>query len=179
MPTPPVWDMTTVEHPHLLPVIQFLSALSKESPRGKVLIASGFIEQQLRDVLAAFMTESADVESLLDGANAPLGTFSARVAACYALALITDDERHDLNLIRRIRNEFAHQTEISFESPAVRDRCKSLRMKAPDYIQPDGREVKMDTKGEFETSAVAIIMNLINRPHYVGLQRRTTQAWPY
>jgi len=45
----------------------FIAELSRESDRGKVLIATGYVEQQLRNVLAAFMVDGVDAASLLDG----------------------------------------------------------------------------------------------------------------
>ncbi|OOG87040.1 hypothetical protein B0E41_04845 [Hydrogenophaga sp. A37] len=45
---------------------------------------------------------------LIDGFNAPLGTFSSRIKAAYAMGLITKDQFIDLERLRKIRNEFAH-----------------------------------------------------------------------
>jgi mannitol operon repressor len=179
MPIEPTWPLDEIPPPHLRDAVMLVAELSKESDRGKVLIAAGYVEQQLRDVLAAFMVDVADTASLLDGGSAPLSTFSARISACYALGLITDDENHDLGLIRRIRNEFAHRTLVSFDTPAIRDRCAILRMRAPDYESERMGKVVVSAAGQFQTSAVAIIMNLVNRPHYVGLERRTRKSWPY
>jgi mannitol operon repressor len=179
MPVEPSWPLTGFPPEHLRDAMMFVAELSRESVRGKVLIATGFIEHQLRNVLAAFLVEGTDAARLLDGPNAPLGSFSARICACHALGLITDDENHDLELIRKIRNEFAHKTQVSFDLPNVRDRCTALRLRAPDYESPEKGKVIVSPSGQFQTSAVAIIMNLINRPHYIAVQKRQTQAWPY
>jgi hypothetical protein len=80
----------------------YMELLNKESDRGAVLISTGFLEQQLRDILAAFMCEGTSAP-LLDGANAPLGRFSSRISACHALGLITANEHNDLNILRRVR----------------------------------------------------------------------------
>lgn len=37
-----------------------------------------------------------------------MGTFASRVDIAYALSVITKQDRTDLNIIRRIRNTFAH-----------------------------------------------------------------------
>jgi hypothetical protein len=87
------------------------AAMTRDS---KVLVSTGFLEEQLRQVLLAFMLENRNTVELLDGANAPLGTFSARIAACSAFGLISDVETHDLTLIRRIRNDFAHDIHTTF-----------------------------------------------------------------
>jgi mannitol operon repressor len=157
----------------------YLEIIKRESPRGMVLVSCGFLEQQLRDVLAASMRDGSHVGDLLDGASAPLGTFSARIAATYALGLITENEHHDLTLLRRIRNDFAHDIATTFETQSVIDRCKKLRMKAHDYVQAEGGDVKVGAPGQFQTAAVSLIMNLTNRPHYVRERRATTFDWPY
>jgi DNA-binding MltR family transcriptional regulator len=47
-------------------------------------------------------------KDLLFGFNAPLGTFSARTKAAYVMGLIERKEYEEINIIRKIRNEFGH-----------------------------------------------------------------------
>lgn len=160
------------KNPHLADFYPYLEELNKESDRGKVLISTGFMEEQLRLVLASYLMTSAAAEELLNGANAPLGSFSARIAACFSLGLISDDEHHDLSVIRKIRNDFAHRIKTSFKTQSVIDRCSTLRLKAhdtPDHPVPP--------VGQFTTAAVSVILRLVNRPHYVSLERRTYRNW--
>jgi mannitol operon repressor len=167
------------EYPHLATFWPYLELLQKESDRGKVLISTGFMEEQLKDVLLAFMLRGKASNDLLTSANAPLGTFSSRIAACYALGLVSENEHHDLTLVRRIRNDFAHDIHTTFDTPSVVDRCKLLRHKAHDYTSEKMGEVVVPPAGQFTTAAVGLIMNLTNRPHYVGKHRRTYGNWPY
>jgi mannitol operon repressor len=155
-------------------VLAVPSNAAPRSERGQVLISTGFIEEQLKDVLLAFMIDNPQCGELVEGGSAPLGTFSARIEACYALGLISEDEHNDLTLIRRIRNEFAHHIETSLDTPSVVSRCTQLRMKAEDY-----GDVKVGPSGQFQTASVAVITNLINRPHYVSQERRATKTWPF
>lgn len=111
--------------------------------------------------------------------NAPLATFSSRITACCALALITEVEHHDLNQLRRIRNDFAHDVGTTFATQSVIDRCKNLKVKARDYESEKLGPVKVPPFGQFQTAAVALIMNLTNRAHYVGQQRRVETPWPH
>jgi hypothetical protein len=175
----PIHPDLRAKYPNLARFWPYLDLLQKESPRGKVLISTGFIEQQLKEVLLSFTLRVPQAEELLEGGNAPLGTFSARISACYALGLIKDAEHHDLTIIRRIRNDFAHDIHTTFETPSVIDRCRELNMKAPDYTSEEMGEVKVGPQGQFESAAVALIMNLINRPHYVGQKRCVAHSWPY
>jgi mannitol operon repressor len=161
-------------HPHLKEFIPWLDLLNKESERGQVLISSGFMEQQLKDILQAFLIANSGADTLFEGANAPLGTFSSRIAACFALGLISDDEHHDLSLIRKIRNDFAHNVHTNFETPSVASRCGELHARVKDT--PD---VIVKPRGQFVTAASNLILNLVNRAHYVSKKRRAHEAWPY
>jgi mannitol operon repressor len=95
------------------------------------------------------------------------------------LGLISENEHHDLNQLRRIRNAFAHDIHTTFDTQSVKDRCTTLEMKAHDYDSAELGEVRVPPRAQCSTSAVALIMNLANRPHYVAKQRRAPQAWPY
>ena len=65
------------KNPHLKDFAPYMELLRKESPRGQVLISTGFIEEQLKQVLLAFLRESPRPVRLVEGGNAPLGTLSA------------------------------------------------------------------------------------------------------
>lgn len=162
-------------HPHLTEFIELLSALNKESERGVVLITASFIDQLLGRIIRAFLIESTASDALLEGFNAPLGSYSARIAAARALGLLSEVEHAEAERLRKIRNIFAHRVHVSFSDQQIRDLCANLAMAAKPY-----GEVTVDARGAFTTSATALIMHLTNRPHYVGLQRRSaTIEWPY
>ena len=57
----------------------------------------------------------------------PLGSFSARIDLAYALGLIGKKAARDLHLIRKIRNDFAHDPKtIMFDDDRVAKRCSEL-----------------------------------------------------
>ena len=157
---------------HMKDFMPFMIRLAKESDRGAVLICTGYLEKVLKDILTAYSIEGSSSEALFQ--NGGLATFSARAAACHALGLISDDEFHDIQLIRKIRNHLAHEMNSTFEDPQVVDRCKLLRLKAHDY-----EGVTVGTTGQFQTAAVGILNRLINRAHYVGLKRSTYGDWQH
>jgi hypothetical protein len=68
-----------------------------------------------------------DGAGALFGPNGPLGNFSNKIAFGYSLGLYEVRTRHDLNLIRRIRNGFAHcQLPLRFDISAVKGVCDHL-----------------------------------------------------
>jgi mannitol operon repressor len=163
-----------VTHPHLKDFRTFLPELNNESDRGMSLIATSFIDEQLKRTLSAFLIEGADSEMLLKGFNAPLGTFSARIAATAAMGLISAKEAREIHCLRKIRNLFAHHVHVSFDDQNIRDLCSNLEMAAEDY-----GDVVVGARGRFSTSAVSVIMSLTNRPHYVARARLRYTGWEY
>lgn len=180
---PPIPDELKKTHPHLEPAFwPYLCTLHTESPRGKVLITSSVLEDLLKGVLQAFMCKGVG-EGLFEGASAPFGTFSSRILGCHALGLISDDEAADLTLIRKIRNQFAHELTSSFDTPAVRSRCSELKLRIPDSVElvvgQDMQGSLTNPEVHFTTSAVNLLLRLVNRAQYVGKERRTTKEWQY
>jgi hypothetical protein len=161
-------------HPHLKPFIKFLTELSRESDRGMVLIATSYIDDLLRQTIEAFLLESSSTKALLEGFNAPLGSFSTRIAAATAMGLISESESKEAHRLRKIRNLFAHHVHVSFSDGNLISLCKNLDLAAKNYD-----DVVVDARGQFSTSAVALIMNLTNRPHYVAQKRLQFSVWKY
>jgi mannitol operon repressor len=60
-------------------------------------------------------------KSLLEGFNAPLGSFSTRIASAAAMGLISDREANEADRLRKVRNLFAHQVHVSFEDHNMKD----------------------------------------------------------
>src|SRR5436190_10019098 len=78
-----------------------------------------------RDVTEVGHYGTGDLD--LFGSRGPLSTFASRTDLGYALGLFHDSVYHDLKLIRRVRNDFAHNfDDATFDLPAVRDRCADL-----------------------------------------------------
>jgi len=159
---------------HLADFRQLLDELNAESPRGGVMVACATLDDLLAKTIAARLIDDANAGKLLDGFNAPLGSFSSRIVAAFALGVVSRLEFDDLQVIRKIRNDFAHRAGVSFADPSIKDKAMTLKMAAQDYgiviVPPAGR---------FTTAAVALILNLTNRPYYVSQKRLVTEEWPY
>jgi DNA-binding MltR family transcriptional regulator len=110
---------------------RFFEDLQKETDRGTALLAAAFLEDVLEASLRAyFVDDKGEADKLLVG-DSPLGCLSARARLAYCLGLLGPDEYRDLNLVREIRNAFAHAARlVSFEDPGVKDQCRELRIPA-------------------------------------------------
>ena len=104
-----------------------MAALERESDRGCALMAAAYLDAMLERLLRrAFVDNQSVANGLLDQTK-PLGTFSSRIDLAYLLGHIGEHARRDLHLIRKIRNEFAHTTDlIDFVAPAIVGRCGEL-----------------------------------------------------
>jgi DNA-binding MltR family transcriptional regulator len=109
------------------PLNQLHRRLNDLDERGLVLTLAAFAEDSLADLLKAFMLDNSATKKLVGGYDAPLGTLSARIRACYALGLITKGQYHDLEHLRSVRNKFSHTWEpISFEDQEVKKHIKAM-----------------------------------------------------
>jgi DNA-binding MltR family transcriptional regulator len=98
-----------------------LKEMGKESDRSAAVLIVAEIEKSISALLEAFFLPPLK--------NSPrlLGTFSARIEAVYRLGFIPPEFRHDLNILRDIRNDFAHGgAGIKFSSDKIKSLCRNL-----------------------------------------------------
>ena len=129
----------------------FRMMLISESDRGCALMAAAFLDDQLSLLIKEFLVQDQKVVSPLFESNGPIATFSSRISLSYALGLIPYNAYRELNLLRKIRNEFAHISQkLSFESPAIAARCRELSF--------DGFSIKVAPRKKFVRSMLGILV---------------------
>lgn len=95
--------------------------LTKETDRGCALMAAAFLDNELMLMLSDKIIGPKRFKQSVFEFNGPLGSFSSRIKMGYSLGLISKEILEDLDLIRKVRNEFGHRYEpISFESEPVK-----------------------------------------------------------
>ncbi len=99
-------------NPHNEPFVDelnsLLESLHTHDDRSVVLNMAAFAEDTLEILLLAYLREEMQAKELVTGFNAPLGTFSARIKAAFVLGLLRQDGYETLEILRKIRNKFAH-----------------------------------------------------------------------
>jgi mannitol operon repressor len=123
--------------------MDYMREVQKETPRGAVILSGVVLEELLGKTLENYLTDHKDVKKLLyGGVSAPLGTFSARILMAFGLRLIDEKEYTNLQIIRRIRNHFAHNLQASFDDAKVKDLCQLLDATGirPDAIPTPARK---------------------------------------
>lgn len=164
----------TAEPPEIQELARFTTEFYKESDRGAALVAASRLDEILVSVLTAFLIEGSVSNDLLNGRNAPLGTFSCRIDAAYSLGLIEENEYRELNLIRKIRNEFGHAwRDVGFDSAPVADLCRALTWLGPPHWE-EGTVPRM----RFNYAVVVLLTDLLWRERFVSKERRIQKVWP-
>ena len=110
-----------------LEFLAFRKALTEESDRGCALFAAAFLDKTLSDILRLSLVEDTKIEKELFEGTTPLSSFSSRIKMTYFLGIISTAARIDLDVIRKIRNAFAHKADsIAFDTQSVADLCRNL-----------------------------------------------------
>ena len=168
----------------------FEKEFAQNTDRGAVIVSATILAELLRMTLETFMVQEDVVDDLF-GPYKPLSTFSARVQIAFALGLISDQEHNYLEIIRGIRNQFAHTAgALSFENQSISDRCQNLQLPKGVYIpykmylpsagHPEGK-VELTAKrtvtqrDQFKTTVSYLMVSLMARWVLALKARRSTQ----
>jgi DNA-binding MltR family transcriptional regulator len=105
----------------------FSGAFRAESDRACAVLGAALLDSKLESLYARRLRSHH--EELLPSSQ-PLGSFYARIRVAQSLAWVSTDVAFDLNQIRSIRNEFAHNAdhELSFADQAISDKCANLKV---------------------------------------------------
>ncbi len=116
--------------------------LIKESDRGVILVGAAMLDVRLERAILARLRDDEKVACELFGPDRPLGSFGAKIKLAYLLGLLTDEERRELDLVRRVRNRAAHETgEAGFATFADQVKILTARIPAETGVRPFGREL--------------------------------------
>ncbi len=164
---------------------QFLfSEFRKESDRAAVILAAAMLDEFLAEILAARLVPSpSSVDPLLEGANGPLSSFSARIDACFRTGVISQRMSRDLHIVRRIRNAFAHNVlGCSFAEPDVEARVRELSnshgiySRSPNWL---ARQGVLSTREHFVIAVSGMIAALESYREDVAQLAPCREEWIY
>jgi DNA-binding MltR family transcriptional regulator len=121
-----------------------------------VLLATSLVDELLKIALVAGFHKNAvsrrRIEDVFTG-HGPLATFSAKISVSSLLGLTTANVRHDLTILRKIRNDFAH----SHQQLHLNDFANCLSLK---LISKLNIADKSENRTRFKHSCAAIIGQL-------------------
>jgi hypothetical protein len=134
------------------------------SDRALAIVAASVVEELLLGLLRGrLVPNDSSQDTLFDGPNAPLGTFSAKIDLAYRVGAISHRLARDCHLIRKIRNRFAHELEGgSFETAGVHSQVAELVRSHNDGGRIDKllRKPYDTTRGHFLLITALIVTHL-------------------
>lgn len=144
--------------------------LSKQSDRGAAILAGVHIDIRLREAIEVRLfdhqlpKQQTLFNRLFEG-RGPLESLSAKADLAFATLIIGPHTYADINIIREIRNFFAHELDvgknnsrISFETQSIAAKCKNL------WLPQNEPEVKPSTAARATfLSALWIIDGLLEK----------------
>lgn len=148
-------------------VVEFRFALSEESDRGCALFAAAYLDSALEELLFLSLVHTGkDKQDLFTG-HAPLSGFSARITMAFYLGKISAATRRELNIIRSIRNKFAHDAKIvSLSDQTFVNQCNQLKYSF--------REEESSARQKFCSSVIALLATI----HTTGLKAVSPEQMP-
>src|SRR3984893_5739695 len=112
-----------------------IAEIQRQSDRAAGVIAAEFVNERLKQAIVALFLHAWPKrdEELFSNIGGPFASFSARIATAHAFGILGPQTRHDLNLVRRVRNEVAHKLKpLDFASELIAKLCSALKL--PDEI---------------------------------------------
>lgn len=100
----------------------------EKSDRAVAILGASMLEAALESALRRSLVEHSVARNLF-GRQGPLSTFAAKSDIAFAMGILSEWERRDLDRIRRVRNHFAHELRArSFDEQPASQLCDALFM---------------------------------------------------
>ena len=94
------------------------------------ILSSSLMDTMLRYLITSHLTPmgSDREDAILGGQTGALNTFSSKIEKSYAMGLIGPETRGVLEIVRKVRNFFAHYaSQGGFDIPEVLAECRKIR----------------------------------------------------
>lgn len=137
------------------PSIAHIDGMEQEfylgSDRSAVILQAASVEMSLETLIISKMRRDfpEDLRGRLFEGNGPLSTFSSKILIGYALDLYGPVFRHDLDIIKELRNGFAHvRLPMQLVDPAIAGMCTHLQI--PDNKQLNWLPITYSEKYDIE-----------------------------
>lgn len=158
----------------------FLYELSKEGERSAVVLGAERLHVALESLLRHFLLPSPNTEDkLFASESAALGTFSRKIEICYRLGLIDLHFKQALDLIRKLRNDFAHAVKVE----SLQDNQHTARVQALTQLMAKGNKSQLSklhipfNKSKKQTrNYLSCVMLLLVKLEITKLYRRPLES---
>jgi hypothetical protein len=130
-----------------------INQLSKESDRGSVIVGAAWLERELKALVEQALPDDKDVGDVFTKPRRSLGY---HIGIAYELRLICLYEKKMLDLVNKIRIEFAHKILASFDDSEV----KELIPKLEPFISLESKPT--EDPRDYYVHAVALLHAYLN-----------------
>lgn len=142
---------------------EFWEQLADENDRGVALSAGEMFSELLKELLLSQLSKTKESKDLIEGFNAPIGTYSSRIKLAYSLSYISENEKKDLECIRKIRNEFAHSwRKVNFRDTKVVAQCKNL-IHCSEDLKNSGSHMYRPPREQFNIACTTLSHGLLTK----------------
>jgi len=123
---------------------KYFDELSKEfrsdSDRATAVLIGAEIDNVLLNIMKKVLGKENKNSVDLFGSMQPLSSFSSRIEMLFRLGIIDEEKHHDLHILRKIRNGFAHGRKgLKFNSPGILKLLNKLQVL--DRMKKEGAEL--------------------------------------
>ena len=140
---------------------------AEKNDRGAAILLATNVENALQIALLRMFKTRKDQARGLFGSNSPLGTFANKIQMAYALDIFGDETKANLDIIRTVRNAFAHaKIPIKFETPQVKNACAHLHIPTllpPHTVRPPQERIEGRKRFQTVCNDVAHNLNVFGR----------------
>jgi mannitol operon repressor len=154
----------------------FLDEFQQETDRAAAVLAAANLDNALLHVLSASIVGGKQATARLLGRDRPLGSFGSRILACYCFGLISRDEFEELERVRKIRNDFAHEQHgFSFDAPPTSTHASSMIFHK---LFASGLQLDAKTPRKiFNSSVVLLALTLLLREGGISRIAEAAPLW--
>jgi hypothetical protein len=137
---------------------------NEENDRGSALLAATNADMALTHVIYQVLRADDDAKDKLDKEGGPLQSFSQRITMGRVLGIYGADTQHNLDLLRHIRNTFAHaHIPITFKTTEIVEAggsFKTLPLYPPYALDAQLKDAPLEPRARFHHYCEVVTHNL-------------------
>ncbi|MCG7368787.1 hypothetical protein MHZ90_22170 [Pantoea sp. ACRSH] len=150
--------------------------IDRESDKGLVLTLTSLIETTIQEILSAFLVQNAASKDYVTNTySAPI---KKRTQLTCSLGLICELEMNSINTICEIRNQFAHNWNVNFDTDKVSKKMEALAGLWIRFDRESNQKFQQLPKRKlFDKIAFMLLTDLVHRAEEVSLHRLKPMEW--
>lgn len=140
-----------------------LDQMHRSDDRSAAILGAAMVENSLVQALQPHFNRVTNEAELFFAEGAPLGTFRNRIVMGYSLGVYDEEVRGELDVIRDVRNQFAHALlSLTFDNEAIASAVWAIRPYPFDFSSLPDRRVGA-VRERYEAACWSLSMFLIRR----------------